>query len=246
MNAAFRFALLTVAASSGCWTIAGLQDRPIQDAADGGARDAGSERVLPETGPREGGRSCASHTDAPICDTFDEAVIDRRWSVETNGTGTVTLGAPGRSDPNAIVFYTPAGDPGARARIQRTISGGKLMCTFDVYYESLPRGGFEIAHFEVNGSARTAVLTVTNDGMRTGDASAPVTPPAPDVWVAYQLVIDVGASLASLTKNGGSAVTVPLGGYPTPETTTVSFGFRFIPGGEIKFRMDDVLCEIIP
>lgn len=260
-----RSALAVVAAAivaAGCVGLEGLNgsgggalpsDSGLREVDAGSPDVTTSDATAPDAGvdgPSDAGsRFCTQRADAAICDDFDDATLASTWNVFLKENGTVTRGGPARSEPNALVFFIPDTGVAPEARVERSIFGpaSAITCSWDMSIDKMPLGGFEIFHAYVSAGGTDKLLILRNDSiLSAGGAELSFTSVPAGVWARFTLVIDLVAQEARVSKNAGPTTTLPLSGYPIPETTLLSFGNRYKPSGEFTFRFDDLVCDFAP
>jgi hypothetical protein len=199
-------------AATGCWILAGVQDRPLADAADGGGdvvvtesggggdapNDAPPDSGVPDAPPdarRDGSTPTACATkyadaDTAFCDDFDDGAFHPSWTLASPALIAI-VGAPTVSMPHAMRAQTNLAQ---NASIQVTLNDPVLP------------------------TSRTLEASI-----RVGSSSTPAVNPSP---IALKL------------EAAGTLVQIQLR-TPTTQTVACVRAGGIVPGGEIPFA-DDV------
>lgn len=233
-----------------------MADAPVEAMTEA-AVDASTESALSDS--RQADVSvdegfCTAHTSSTFCEDFDDrSTLSPEWSQTAKFGGTLTLGAPAKSPPNALGFFAPMGNS-PRAGIDRSFFGlfKRVTCELDFYFDKLDGGGdpddgliVEVGN-EAGGIGKYVQLTsstLSADHIANGGPQQYYTSPGVLSWTHYLFIVDFETQEATVS-HGGPTTTLKLEGYPTAEKVVLSFGIAYPQSGAVAYRIDNITCDL--
>lgn len=210
---------------------------------------------------------CASQDPAPaLCDDFEGAAINDRWTRAAPPGDTVALDASASSPSpgQSLLVEVPAGAPLDGAYLSTTVAGtyDEIHFGVDVYTEELPPGGPSNSHLLAIGVGDSSLLLYVNgnatklqeqyqfNGTTNFDDKAEVAPTGirAEEWTRVEIDLDLtdqGAPKTSL-KVGETVVvdSVPLVGAWPAGAPTLTIGFPFLTSSDARIvRYDNVVLD---